>query len=71
MVISTKYRLNITDNVSENMQFMFDNTAKVKEFLKHYYQRTALLVELYKVVYEWDMSTGVITTTQTKITTDL
>ena len=68
MTISKKYRLNITDSVSHNMQFMFDNTSKVKEFMKHYYQSSSMTAELWEVVYDWDMSTGAITSTQTKIT---
>ena len=69
MVIAKRYRLNITDNVSENMQFLFETPMKAKEFVKQYLASTTLKAELWEVTTNWDLATGVISQTQTKLTT--
>ena len=68
MVISKKYRLNITDNVSHNFQLYFDNTSEVKRFMSHYYSASSMKVELYEVTTTWDLSTGTISQSQTQVT---
>lgn len=66
--IRKQYRLNISDNVSENMQFYFDNLQDVKRFMSRYYSSSTLKAQVWEVVTTWDLSTGTLSMTQTQIT---
>ena len=70
MVISKKYRLNITDNVSKNMQFLMDTPLEVKNFMKKYLSNSSMIAQVYLVTTTWDLATGSITQTSTQITED-
>lgn len=77
MVIKTYYKLEIQNFQEQEdvTDFVFNTLPEVKQFLKKInnvslFDGNMYGMDLYRVDYTWNLSTGVITSTSTRITQD-
>ena len=70
MIAHEYYRLDIQLQSPVITSFVFDTLLQVKLFMKHLLSNNSLVFYLYKVTVNWNMDTGAISQTSTKVVLD-